>query len=171
MKKLERGEKLGLILFAIMIAVIYATFVFVDPLPPDAEIPLLMSPNTILAKGLASHVDLSGTVVTIPFEEFRALSEDFLKQKIIIESAISEEYIITIHYLGEGKDGFTYHATQEYTYWSGMENIRIEGNALKYHLGDNGLTGKFFIVLVEVGVAALILLVGFWSRLKALRDC
>jgi hypothetical protein len=169
LKKLERGEQLGLILFAVMTAVTYATFVFIQPLPPDAEIPLLMSPNTVVAKGLASDIYLSGTVVTVPFETFEALNENFSEQKII---TVSRSSIITVHYLGKDKDGFTYHAIQEYSYSMGIDTdtIRIEGNTLKYHLGDDGLTIKALIILVEVVVALAILVVGFWPRLKALRD-
>lgn len=154
-----------------MIAVTVATFVSIQPLPAEAEMPLFMPQNTILAKGLVSEVYLSGTVVTIPFDTFKNLSGNFLEQKIIIESKSAsdgESCAIAVHYLGKDKDGFAYHATQEYSYFAGVDNIRIEGNTLKYHLSDNGWTGKVFITIIEAAVCVAIPVVGFWRRLK---DC
>jgi hypothetical protein len=169
---LKRREKIGLIIFAVMITIAVTTAIFL-PLPPDkADISLWLPENAIMAKGLASNVYLSGTVVTIPFETFQTLSKDFVEQKIIIaigEGQPSTTYTVVVHYLGKDKDGFTYHAIQQYSNSLGIptNTIRLEGNTLKYGVEDSWL-GKVLLVAAEGVAGVLVLIVGFLPRLK---DC
>jgi len=79
--------------------------------PESGEIQCWNPGKANVIKDVASRIDLSGTVVTVPFEVYQTVS---LKEtKVIVEK--TSDWLITIHYLGKDPaTGVSYHAIKEY---------------------------------------------------------
>jgi len=163
-RNLKKWTEIGLQLCGVIISMSVIIAIFVPSLPSRAEAEIRLPSNAVVAKGLGSEVHLSGTVVDVPFDNYRELSESFQDQKVIL--ALDKETIV-LHYLGsDGK--FTYHATQRYSYFLGIatKTIQLEGNILKYDL-EGAYTLDLLIITGGCIAGVVVLLVS----LKKSRDC